>query len=331
MKTALVTGAAGFVGRHLVKELLHRGGYQVIGVDVRDVEVRLNPLLGPYLHVTDDCRNFLAKDTAGKWDLAFHCAAVIGGRVGIEQHPLSVAEDIEIDAAFFKWLRRTNVEHAVYYSSSAAYPIHLQDSVDSPDLCESDIELPEDCRMPDLTYGWAKLTGEYVAQFVQREKPDQALHVLRPFSGYGEDQDTDYPFPAIVQRAAAAADPLTVWHDTVRDFIHIDDVIGATFAVIEQDVRVPLNLCTGRATSFTRLAHLAAEAARVCLHTIDDFIYHPRVQVTGGDLPRGVRRRVGNPFLMSRVYAPRVTLEEGVRRAVWHALTEEKRSSGPTK
>lgn len=313
MKTALVTGDVGFVGRHLVRELLHRG-YAVVGVDVRDLKT-IDAHFDAYTHITQDCRTFFTSSVSQPaWDLVFHCAAVIGGRLGIEENPLAVAEDIIIDMTFFRWLRTASVTHAVYYSSSAAYPIHLQDGRRLINLAESYVELPDDCRMPDMTYGWAKLTGEYVARFIQREHPDVSLHVLRPFSGYGSDQDLDYPFPAIMRRARLRENPLTVWHDTVRDFIHIDDIVAGTFAVIEANVTQPLNLCTGVATSFTELARLAAKYEQF---RYPDSLYEPPITVIGGDMPRGVVRRVGDPFLLHGVYVPKITIEEGVRRALW--------------
>ena len=65
---------------------------------------------------------------------------------------------------------------------------------------------------PESSYGWAKLTLERLVEW-----HDLRALVLRPFSGYGADQGTDYPFGAILARAQAREDPLTVWSDTCRD------------------------------------------------------------------------------------------------------------------
>lgn len=316
MKAALVTGDAGFVGRHLVTELLRRG-YHVTGVDTRSIsDFDFDLRKGSYISITQDCRSWFTRYADMQWDLVFHCAAVIGGRLGIEENPLAVADDIDIDIAFFRWLRQSDVKHAVYYSSSAAYPVELQRHSESGAqrrLRESDIDLPHDISMPDMTYGWAKLTGEYVAQFVQRERPEMGIHILRPFSGYGNDQALDYPFPSIIKRAKTRMQPLEIWSDAVRDFIHIDDVVGATFAVIDADYREPLNLCTGIATSFSHLAKMAATYEQM---RYVDSLYDPEVTIVSGR-PAGVHYRVGDPTKLHRLYTPQVTIAEGVRKAIW--------------
>jgi hypothetical protein len=57
------------------------------------------------------------------FDYAFHLAALVGGRLMIEKQPLSVAEDLSIDAAFWQWAKAVRPKKCVYLSSSAAYPI----------------------------------------------------------------------------------------------------------------------------------------------------------------------------------------------------------------
>src|SRR5262249_23155557 len=88
---------------------------------------------------------------------------------------------------------------------------------------------------PDMTYGWSKLTGEYLATLAASR---YGIHVacVRPFSGYGEDQDLSYPVPAIADRAAGRENPLTVWGTgkQARDFVYIDDCIEAMLVVIEK-------------------------------------------------------------------------------------------------
>lgn len=152
---ALVTGHKGFVGRHFVKKL-ESEGWDITGVDI----VSENPI---------DARDFFRKDDT-HYDLVVHLAAVVGGRATIEGAPLSVAVDLAIDSEAFQWALRTKPKHFVYYSSSAAYPIWLQEEKDNSifslpniyKLKESDIDL-DDIANPDLTYGWSKLTGEILA------------------------------------------------------------------------------------------------------------------------------------------------------------------------
>ena len=66
-------------------------------------------------------------------------------------------------------------------------------------LKEQDVNFSKDISVPDLTYGWAKLTSEYLAK-IAYEKHGLKSICYRPFSGYGEDQDLNYPFPSICKR-----------------------------------------------------------------------------------------------------------------------------------
>lgn len=316
----LITGHRGFVGRHLWYAYAKQG-HQLNGIDLGGCDfITPQQHAGPRSIAGSDCLDyFRTADT--HYDLAIHCAAVIGGRAGIDGSPLAVATNLALDAWFFRWLQRSGTPRAVYYSSSAAYPTVLQDgeyhdryagsvrdrvrrlTLDNR-LSESDIDLHV-VQRPDQTYGLAKLTGEQLAQHA-RDAGTQVT-VLRPFSGYGTDQDRAYPFPSFIARALRKDDPFLVWGDgeQVRDWIHIDDIVGATLAAVEQDVAGPLNLCTGRATSFNQLAKLVTQAAG----------YGPAIEHRL-DAPTGVHYRVGDPTKLHQVYTPRVSLEEGIARAL---------------
>ncbi len=118
----------------------------------------------------------------------------------------------------FRWAVRTAQPRVVYFSSSAAYPLYLQTERDfvlsnsgvrrdlgSPirRLAEADLTFEPFVGLPDMVYGWSKITGEMLAGYARAE--GVKVHVFRPFSGYGDDQDLCYPFPAFVGRAVARA------------------------------------------------------------------------------------------------------------------------------
>lgn len=285
---ALVTGSAGFIGRHVTARL-RADGWAVHGVDVKDGV---------------DCRTVFATDC--RFDLIVHCAAVVGGRWTIEREPLRVATDLAIDSDFFQFVHRTRPWRAVYFSSSAAYPVALQTGANAVALAESMLDL-DDPRLPDVVYGWVKLTGEQVARLVNAER--DVVHVFRPFSGYGPGQDLDYPFPSLVDRAMRRADPFDVWGDGAqcRDWVHVDDIVELVMRVLPESPSVvgPVNVCTGRATSFLDLANLVTAAAG----------YAPLVR-TLPDAPTGVRYRVGDPVGMRQFHEAKITVEEGVSRAL---------------
>lgn len=291
MKRALVTGSAGFVGRHMVEALM-RDGYDVVGWDIANT-------------IPNDCRRaFDAVPVESHFDLVVHCAAVVGGRTMIDGEPLRLAaEDLSIDAALFRWALRARPERIVYFSSSAAYPVNMQHAGVEVRLSERH-HTP---RLPgcDQTYGAVKVIGERLAAEANAE--GITTHVFRPFSGYGGDQALDYPFPSIVARAARREDPFKIWGraDSARDWIHIDDIVGAALAAVDQGVLGPVNLCTGRATTFEQLATMCMDRAGYRAPIESDM-----------HAPQGVHWRVGDPTRMLEFYRPRITLEEGIARAL---------------
>jgi nucleoside-diphosphate-sugar epimerase len=285
----LLTGAEGFVGRHFSSYFRERGDH-VVAVDIKS---------------GIDCRDFFRTSTE-KFDLIVHLAAIVGGRETIESQPLSVATDLSIDAELFNWAVSTGQERILYYSSSAAYPKSLQTLALRHSLKEEDIDL-ERIQNPDMTYGWSKLTGEYLAHFARQS--GMKVHVLRPFSGYGWDQDETYPFPAFVDRAIRKADPFEIWGsgNQVRDFIHISDVIEATMKAVELEIEVPLNLGRGVPVSFLELARMVFKVSG----------WKPESGVqTLPHKPEGVEYRCADISQMKKVYTPKISLEEGIAEAL---------------
>lgn len=310
---ALVTGGCGFVGRRFVKRLL-ADGFRVSVVD--DLSTGRPPAEwpDPVRLATEerrrvsieirDIRDWLQEESPA-FDLVVHLAAVVGGRLKIEADPLAVATDLAIDATLFNWLVSAPPPRPklLYFSSSAAYPIGLQGRDRNTRLSEDLIDFSDGLGVPDMTYGWSKLTGEFLASHAS-ESYGLDVVVYRPFSGYGEDQDFSYPFPSVVRRVGRREDPVVVWGsgEQSRDFIYIADVVNAVFASMEAlRSGEALNLATGRSVSFFQLAQ---QACHVVGHAAD-VVNDPR-------RPEGVFARVGNPDRMLRHYRPRTSLEQGI-------------------
>lgn len=260
--------------------------HEIVGIDIKD---------------GNDCRDYF-KSSDDKFDLVIHLAAIVGGRQTIDNNPLSVATDLSIDSEMCQWALRTKPSRIVYFSSSAAYPTRLQKK--KYQLKESDIDL-SDISNPDMTYGWSKLTGEFLLQFLERE--GIKTHVFRPFSGYGTDQDLDYPFPSYIKRANDLADPFDIWGNgnQVRDFIHMCDIVDAVDTAIREDITEPLNLGWGIATSFNELFSIVT--------SLKGYNPEPNHILTA---PVGVQYRVCDPSKMLSFYTPKISLEEGISMAL---------------
>jgi nucleoside-diphosphate-sugar epimerase len=160
---------------------------------------------------------------------------------------------------------------------------------------------------PDSMYGLAKTLGEYLA--LNAREYGLKVHVVRPFSGYGEAQSLSYPLPSIVKRAIDG-EPL-VWGppEQARDWIHVDDVVRGAMAVVSADHEEAVNLCTGEPTTMGGVLARAWSAARGTA-LADDAIQYDL------EKPTGVLYRVGDPTEMRKYYTPTVGLDEGIDRAV---------------
>lgn len=303
---ALITGDRGFLGRHFKAELQRRG-WTIATMDTKAT-------------IAQDCRDFFRRaalrSVGSTFDLVVHCAAVVGGRETIENDPLKTAESLSIDAEMFRWAAIARPGRVLYISSSAAYPISVQHGNPPYLMREDDVwdnarDTPGpvrgtfwDVSEPDEIYGWSKVTGELLADRLRRT--GVPVTVVRPFSGYGDDQDLSYPFPSFIQRAKERMDPFELWcGDCVRDFIHVDDLVAGALAVAESGTEDPVNLCSGEPTSFALLAEMICREAG----------HHP-VFNRRPDKPQGVAYRVGDPSRMLEYYQPKVSLEEGIRRAL---------------
>ena len=344
MTNSFVTGGCGFVGRHLTDRLLTLG-HDVWIVD--DLSTGLHPdqwLLPRASQTTDEGglkKYFVAghavtflhedmavtmlkqlgviKDGAGlefpKFDYVFALASVVGGRVKIDTDPIGVAVDLAIDSLFFLWLARNRekVGRILYASSSAAYPINRQKAEGHLALRESMIDFSSgELGQPDMTYGWSKLTGEYLSRLAA-ERYGLKIACVRPFSGYGEDQDLTYPTPAIAFRVARGDDPVVVWGtgEQGRDFVHIEDCITAIWLAVNKiEDGSGVNIGTGILTSFIEAAQLFLKLDGRS-GTIKPMI----------DKPVGVQSRYCDPTEMKAAlgWEPEISREQGFQRVLQKA------------
>jgi nucleoside-diphosphate-sugar epimerase len=320
-KKALITGGCGFVGRNFCKHLTDKG-YHVYCVDNLASSSSLSPDKWPkhlqcnveFLEL--DCRLFFEQQQFlnDQYDLILHLAALVEGRLAIENNPITIAQDLSIDAQFFDWLTKlTNKPNkVVYFSSSASYPIKYQTSsiFKRKKLTESMIQFNTDIGMPDMTYGWAKLTGEYLAKLTH-EKYGIDIVCYRPFSGYGSDQHETYPFPAILKRVVNKENPIEIWSDSVRDFVHIDDVVDCVMTTMNTVHNGDaINIGNGKAISFKKLVKLMCKITG----------HRAKINVLN-DKPKGVAYRVCDSTHLNELgWKGKVSLKEGINKALREAF-----------
>jgi len=320
MRKIFITGGAGFVGRHFVKRFLELGDEVHCVDNIAPLTGGIDPDHGwPFFNPLDysnfhfyrkDCRLFFNENKDKDFDYCFHLAAIVGGRLMIEDNPLAVAVDLSLDASYWEWAKVAKPAKTVCFSSSAAYPIKYQSQNHYVLLKEDMIDFNTDIGMPDMSYGWAKLTCEYLAHLAF-EKYGLKSVIYRPFSGYGEDQDNVYPFPSICKRVLEhQGEPtLHVWGtgDQMRDFIHIEDCVDAVLKTMDLiDNAGAINLSTGILTSFKQFAKMAAEIQG----------YSPEI-LGMTDKPSGVFARGGDAEKQRKLGVEhKIGLKTGIERAL---------------
>jgi len=320
MKKILITGGAGFVGRHFVRRFLEAGDIVYVVDNIVPYTGGIDPskkwpLFDPreydnFRFFRQDCRDFFKTNHDKDFDYAFHLAAIVGGREMIEHNPLAVADDLSIDASFWQWAKISKPKKTICFSSSAAYPVKYQTSYNYVLLQESMIDFKSDLGIPDMSYGWAKLTHEFLAKLAFEKHGIKSV-TYRPFSGYGEDQDDSYPFPGICKRTLKnrGAEIINVWGsgNQMRDFVHIEDCVDGVMKTMDMiDNGDALNLSTGIYTSFKEFAKLAAN---ICG-------YDPEVKGTS-DKPEGVFARGGDTKKQHEFgIVHKIDFKTGIERAI---------------
>lgn len=310
-RTALVTGAAGFIGSNLVR-LLADHFERIMALDDLSTGTAMNlEGIAGVQFLRGDVRDPTALSHALEGvDVVFHLAAHVGNARSLA-NPLL---DLDVNAGgTLRVLEAAVKQHAriFVYSSSAA-------------LFGEPVRLPVDERhplQPDTPYGVSKLAGERYVMAYARLHGLRAV-CLRYFNVYGPHQRYDAygnVLPIFVQRAMEGQ-PIQIFGDgfQTRDFVHVSDVARANLLAAGSDEAAAVfNIGSGSPTSVRRLAELVQESipgARV--------EYRP-------PRPGDVRHCTANiSAARDRLgYVPGEALEEGIRRYVSWALEERRRTS----
>jgi len=314
-RTVLVTGAAGFIGSHLVERLLARGD-AVVGIDNFDpfyspAEKRANlaaALANPrFTLIEADCAELETVEAAlaGRdIDVLVHLAAKAGVRPSLEQPMAYARANVMATQAMLELARRRGIRRFIFGSSSSVYGNNEKVPFAEDDPVER----------PISPYAATKRAGELLCH-TYHHLYGMGVIALRFFTVYGPRQRPDLAirrFATLMLRS----EPITMFGDgtTERDYTWIDDILQGVIAAIDRTAERPgeyhiINLGESRTTSLARLIELIAASLDV-RPIIEQRPMQPGdVRRTYADVSRA-RALLG--------YAPTTPVETGIPRfAEW--------------
>lgn len=243
----LVTGGAGFIGSHLVDELVGLG-HKVTALDNLSTGNWDNVVEGCE-RVTGDIRDSLMVDkcVSGK-DVVFHLAAYTSVPGSIDDPTLCLAVNVDGTRNLIEASRMYKVKRFVFSSSSAVYP-------DFPNSPRAENTPPD----PKSPYAQSKLEGESLLKRYHQET-GFGYAGLRYFNVYGARQDAESDYAAVIPifiKKARKNENLTIYGDgrQTRDFVYVTDVVRANLLVMESPHPGIFNVGTAKAISIEELAN----------------------------------------------------------------------------
>jgi len=305
-KRALVSGAGGFIGHHLVKYLKNKG-YWVRGVDIKKPEYE-DSSSDEFLVL--DLRNRTNCDVATK-DVAevYNLAADMGGIGYITAYHADITRNsILSNVNMLESSRDNKVEKFLFSSSACVYPMYLQKEADVTPLKEEDAWPAE----PEEGYGLEKLFMEKLCEYYYKDYGFESRivrfhNVFGPLGTY--DGGKEKAPAAICRKIALAEDgsSIEVWGDgeQTRSFMYVDDCVEGIYRISQSEFRDPLNLGTDRLVTINQLVDIVASIAGKKIDKNHDV-----------SQPQGVRGRNSDNNLLREVlnWEPSITLEAGLKQ-----------------
>ena len=269
MKNALVCGAGGFIGSHLVK-LLKNKEYRVRGVDLKNTEFSKS-----YADefVIGDLRDpITCKDVCDQpYDEVYQLAADMGGAEFVftgENDADIMHNSAMINLNVVEASVKAEVKKIFYSSSACIYPEHNQLDPNNP-KCSEGSAYPA---APDSEYGWEKLFSErlYLAYNRNHDIPVRVARFHNIFGPEGTwDNGKEKAPAAICRKVAEAVDQgeIEVWGDgeQTRSFLYIDDCIEGTLKLFNSNYTEPLNIGSDEQVSINQLVDIAEDISSLKL------------------------------------------------------------------
>ncbi len=307
MKKILVTGGAGFVGRHMIRALLAKG-FEVRVIDNFSCSSPrvLDPFKGKIDLIRGDIRDPKAVQKAVKGvDVVFHFAAIRSVAKSVED-PL-LAHEVNSTGALLllEHSLRAKVKHFIFTSTSAVYGAEI-----------SDLQKEEGPFCPISPYGVAKLAAEGYASYYTSQLGLPTTSV-RIFNVYGPEQNPESKYslvvPGVMSKISQGEAPvIDGTGKQARDFVYIGDVLEAFFKILgnPKSYGRVYNLGSGKTTSILSLVQTLLKLSNSKLKAVHGPQRPGDPDRTCASIAR-IQKELG--------WKPKVGLEEGLKKSVeWY-------------
>jgi nucleoside-diphosphate-sugar epimerase len=305
----VVAGGGGFIGAHLVRDLLESGA-RVRAVDYQPLE-EWHQLQPEAENVVLDLRLREACDEAlAGADIVYNLAADMGGMGFIERHKADCMLSVLINTHLLQAARKHDLQRFFFSSSACVYAADKQLTPDIQPLKESDAYPAE----PEDGYGWEKLFSERMCRHF-REDFGLTTRVARYHNVYGPHGTWTggrEKAPAAICRKIAEAHisgnhEIEIWGDgeQTRSFMYIDDCLKGTKMIMESDIEEPINLGSDEMVTINQLVDIVENIAGIKVNRRYDL-----------DAPKGVRgRNSDNTMILERLgWEPNISLHDGLEQ-----------------
>ena len=309
MKKIVIAGAGGFIGGHLVREMISKG-HKVRAVDIKP--------LNEWYQIQDDAENLVLDlrlrencyRAVNGCNEVFNLAADMGGMGFIENNKAACMISVLINTHLLIASRECGIERFFYASSACVYNGEKQTDPDNPGLKESDAypALAED------GYGWEKLFSErmcrhFMEDFGLTTRVARFHNVYGPYGTWdgGREKAPAAICRKVIEAGISGEKEIMIWGDGLqtRSFMFIDDCIKGINAIMYSNINEPLNLGSSEMVSINQLVGIVEDIAGFKLERNYDL-----------NAPKGVRGRNSDNTLIRKYlnWEPSIPLRTGMKK-----------------
>ncbi len=299
----LITGGAGFIGSHLVKELVSQGQQVTVLDNLSGGNLsNLKSVWNQITFIEQDIRNADALVNAlDQVDFVLHHAALISVAESMEKPQETAEINVQGTVNVLEAARKNQVKRVVFASSAAVYGTR-------PELPYTE-NTPIDCQSP---YAWSKQAGAELCQLYTKAYGVEAV-ALRYFNVFGPGQNPNSAYAAVIAKfmqLAVANQPLGIDWDGLqsRDFVNVQDVVQANLLAATQGKPGEIyNVASGRTYTLLELADTIEQVSGRKLARVSRPKRPGDVHESSADISK--IRAIG--------FVPSVSLKEGLEQ-MWH-------------